>query len=61
MIRTLYRITAPHFCAGLISQEAKIVRAAPIIHWMRGQDTDALIAYCKLKGWKLEVVQEERL
>lgn len=48
----LIRITAPHFCAGVIVGE----RAAPIVRYMRFWDIKRIQAYCTQKGWRYQVI-----
>lgn len=67
----LYRIDAPHFCAGLEIEEKieylnpyhysiyKVVRAAPKIKYMLGWTRNKVTKYCKKKGWKLDEIPEE--
>ena len=50
----LYRIAAPHFCAGFVLGE----RYAPIIDYIRDWPIDKVAAYCKRKGWELEQVKK---
>lgn len=47
----LFRITAPHFVAGVIEKE----RAAPIISYMVAWDLMKILDYCAKKGWEVEV------
>lgn len=46
----LWRIRAPHFCAGFVPY----TYYAPIIKYMAGWDYKKVSAYCKKKGWTLE-------
>lgn len=50
----LIRITAPHFCAGIDTQRKL---AAPIIRYMREWPLARIQAYCKKKGWAVQVLQ----
>jgi hypothetical protein len=47
----LYRVDAPHFCAGLEADNGKVIRAAPIIGWMVGRRLDHIADYCRKKRW----------
>lgn len=47
----LIQITAPHMCAGLVLVDDKVVRAAPILHYMFGWSIGGVTAYCNRKGW----------
>jgi hypothetical protein len=56
-------IDAPHFFAGIVLWDGRVVEAAPIVGYMkRGKWTRTRIRdYCASKGWKVSVVhQEER-
>lgn len=52
----LVHIDAPHFCAGVVVGE----RAAPIIYYMKDWSLSQIKAYCRKKGWKVEVLPDER-
>ena len=55
----LIRIDAPHFCAGAVCFHASHTvssRTAPILKWTRGKSVRGVIAYCRRKGWKVEVL-----
>lgn len=52
---TLVRITAPHFCAGLVVGDYY----APVIAYMRGWDIGRITTYCHWKGWRVEVVNSK--
>jgi hypothetical protein len=46
------RITAPHFCAGIVRGGL----CAPIIAYMRGWTRMRIEEYCVRKGWRCEVL-----
>lgn len=46
----LARITAPHFCAGIVRGGL----CAPIIRYMKGWTRARIVAYCASKGWEVE-------
>lgn len=52
-LTALLRVNAPHFTAGAIMTEDKVIHAAPIIYWMVGKDRGYLKRYCKRKGWDI--------
>lgn len=53
----LYRVTAPHFCAGFtVAHDGAVTSAAPIIAWMFNKPLAYIRRYCAGKRWKLEVV-----
>lgn len=55
--KILYRVTAPHFCAGMIVVGLHVVDAAPILRWAIGKHMSYLASYFKRKGWTMEEVQ----
>lgn len=55
---TLYRITAPHFCAGLVVIDGRIVRAAPILRWTLGKTPRQVWPYFRRKRWQIEVAHD---
>jgi hypothetical protein len=61
MYTHLYRITAPHFVAGLTvdgDYGGRIGDAAPIIGWSIGWKLDDFLSYCKRKNWTVEDLGE---
>ncbi len=52
----MYQVTAPHFCAGLIVDGEKVVRAAPILGWTVGKSRDELRRYFARKKWSVRYV-----
>jgi len=48
---TLIQITAPHFVAGIVARDGKVIEAANIVKYMRGWDGKQVADYCKEKGW----------
>ena len=57
--RVLWRITAPHFVAGieLGMWHHIVLRAAPIVEYMLGWEGRTVLHYCEKKNWKVEVVE----
>jgi hypothetical protein len=55
---TLVRVTAPHFCAGLIVRNGVVTGAAPIIRWAMGKPWTEVERYCNKKRWKVELFVE---
>ena len=53
---TLYRIEAPFAVFGIIEDDSKIVKAAPICHWAVGKDLDYVTKYFDKKGYKIQIV-----
>ena len=56
MSDVIVRITAPHFCVGLLFRNQVVVEAAPIVKYMRGWNGAAVEAYVKKKRWKAEII-----
>ena len=55
----LYRVTAPHFVAGLIycPEKKRIIYAAPIIQWMTKKDPAYIKTYFDRKeGWEIKKI-----
>jgi hypothetical protein len=52
----LIQVDAPHFCAGLVAKEGKVVIAAPILRYMIGWTGTQFQAYLKKKGWTYQRV-----
>ena len=59
LTRVLWRITAPHFVAGieLGMWHHIVLRAAPIVEYMLGWEGRTVLHYCEKKNWKVEVVE----
>lgn len=49
----MIQITAPHFCAGLVIIDDRVVEAAPIIRYMRGWTTQQVREYVRKKRWSM--------
>jgi hypothetical protein len=46
-------VVAPHFVAGLLVDDTdRVMRAAPILGYMRGWEGDRVRSYVKAKGWR---------
>lgn len=55
----LIRITAPHFCAGLVFSgyhRQYEHRTPPILRYMRHWQFGDIRNYCQRKGWQFEVL-----
>lgn len=48
----MVRITAPHFCAGVVRGG----QVAPIISYMKGWTLQQIQDYCRRRSWKVEVM-----
>jgi hypothetical protein len=60
MVEVLAAIDAPHFYAGIVLHDDRVIEAADIVKYMRtGKWTrDRVRAYCAQKGWKITVVHQ---
>jgi hypothetical protein len=60
MVEMLAVIDAPHFYAGIVLQNDRVVEAANILKYMRVQKwtRDRVRDYCRQKGWKVSVVYQ---
>lgn len=53
---TLVVIDAPHFYAGLIAVDGRVIEAAHIVKYMKGWSGQRVADYCREKGWRWERV-----
>jgi len=58
MIETLAVIDAPHFFAGIVLWDDRVIEAADVVKYMskRKWTRDQVRRYCARKGWKVSVV-----
>ena len=55
MTASYLRIDSGYFCAGVVLDDAgRVVRFAPILHYMRGWSEARVRAYAQHKGWVLD-------
>jgi len=56
--RSLYRIEAPHFVAGLETEthgaSEVVVHAAPILKWTKGKTMTEVLRYVLRRKWNIE-------
>ena len=56
---TLWQVTAPHFCAGMLTDGGGVtVLTAPILAWAVGKTRAQLRTYFAKKGWTVRFVEE---
>jgi hypothetical protein len=48
------RISAPHFCAGVVLRDQRAVMAAPIVQYMIGWWREHIEGCCESKRWRVE-------
>jgi len=53
----LAAINAPHFFAGIVLWNDRVVEAADIVKYMRGWHRARVRDYCRRKAWRITVVQ----
>ncbi len=64
MSEMLVQIIAPNrqgrqgFAAGLVLQDRKVVRAAPILKHMIGWGFLGVLGYCRGRKWQVTIVEE---
>jgi hypothetical protein len=58
MREMLAEIDAPSFNCGIVLQDDKVVRTAPIVYWMKGWTREKVRNYCKLMRYKVKVIWE---
>ena len=54
----LYRVTAPHFVAGVVVSGDYVLQSAPILGWSVGKPFPFLRDYAKRRGWIVEPLEE---
>lgn len=58
MVETLACIEAPHFTAGIVLWDDKVVEVAPIVRYMKKWSRERVRSYCQGKSWKVSVVYQ---
>lgn len=58
-MKTLLQIKAPHFTAGVVIEDGKVVRAAPIVSYMMRWTKARVLNYCAGKKWEVVVVADD--
>jgi hypothetical protein len=56
----LVQVTAPHYCAALITDGSICIDAAPILQWAVGKTEQELAAYFKRKRYKVTALKISR-
>ncbi len=54
----LAQIGAPHFTAGIVLWQDRVVEAAPIVGFMKKWSRGRVRDYCAGKGWVVSVVHQ---
>src|SRR3546814_6949836 len=58
---SLVRIEAPYFVAGVETENGVVIRAAPILSYMRGWEADRVLSYAVRKDWAANQLKENTL
>lgn len=60
MVETLACIDAPHFYAGIVLWDDRVIEAADIVKYMRVKKWTRVQVrdYCKNKGWKVFAISQ---
>lgn len=53
----LWRVTAPHFVCGIVTEGDVVVEAAPILRWSIGKTRQELRRYFARKRWGVQLVR----
>lgn len=56
---TALQLYSHHFCAGLVIENDKVKRAAPVLAYMRGWSRAKVEHYATRKRWKVEELPQE--
>jgi len=54
--KTLIRIDAPHYCAGIVIHKGVVIKAAPILFWTVDKSEKYVLNYFKRKRFKVEFI-----
>jgi hypothetical protein len=52
----LWQVTAPHFCAGIVTRGDLVVEAAPILRWCVGRRRGELRRHFRRRAWQVVYV-----
>lgn len=53
---TAIRLTSHYFCAGVVLGQKRVIRAAPILKYMKGWTRDEVLRYARNKRWKIDLL-----
>jgi hypothetical protein len=57
MPEILWRIEAPYFVCGFIVRGGKIIKAAPIIKWLKGKTLFEARSWCNYRRFKVAKIE----
>ena len=49
----VYTVNAPHFNAGFVVENGRVIQAAPILNYLKGWTVGRAMGYLLGKGWKI--------
>jgi len=55
-IEIVASIDAPHFNAGIVLRNDRVIEAADVVRYMKGWTRYQVREYCARKGWHVSVV-----
>jgi len=60
VIETLLQITGPHFAAGVVARDGRVIQTAPILARVirNGMSGGDVAAQCRKMGWSWEIVHK---
>lgn len=58
VIEILAAIDAPHFYAGIVLWDDRVVEAADIVRYMKGWPRARVREYCRRKAWQIRIVRQ---
>jgi len=53
---SLLAIDAPYFYCGVIVRNGRVIKTAPIVHYLSGWDLNRVQRYAQRRGWQIEAV-----
>lgn len=57
-MKRIWQVSAPYFCAGLVTTGETVTASAPILKWCRGKTRADLRGYFTRRGWRAVMVKE---
>lgn len=55
----LWQINSSYFHAGIVFKENKVIKAAPIVGYMKGWTSEQVTSYCNKKRFTIVNVEDE--
>lgn len=49
----LRQVFAPHFTAGIVVRDERVIDAAPVMRWAIGKELETVLSYARRKGWRV--------